>query len=61
MEKENNTLEKAIKQAVASIWMDKLPLSKEYVAKYYERRLIEKKAQSLEPKLTLKRGGKNGK
>lgn len=60
MEKDNTQLQKAIRQAAASIWMDKLPLSKDYVAKYYARRLVEKK-QTNGPKLSLKRGDKGGK
>jgi len=52
-------LKKAIIQAAASIWLDNLPLSKEYVEKYYQKRLEQKKEQS--PKLVLRKDDKNGK
>ena len=53
-------IEKAIRQAAASIWIDNLPLSKEYVEEYRINRLkqIEKNNSQ---KLVLKRGGLHGK
>ena len=52
-------LQQAIKQAAASVWMERMPLSKEYVVNYYKRRLTEQKKTEV-PKLTLKRDDKNG-
>lgn len=56
----NTTLKKAIRQAAASIWMDNLPLSKEYVAKYYRKRVLAKCKRYSGPKLTFKRGVSRG-
>ena len=53
-------LEKAIKQAAASIWIDKLPLSKEFVENYKEERINEIKNNNSQ-RLILKRGGMNAK
>ena len=55
-QKQEVILKKAIIQAYASIKMDDLPLSKEYVLNYTARRIKELKE---EPKLVLKRGDKS--
>ena len=67
MNKENTTLAKAVKQAAASIWIDQLPLSKEYVTNYYRKRLIQKRQSRLkyrlmtpQKRLTLKKVYRNG-
>ena len=52
-------LQQAIKQAAASVWIERMPLSKEYVVNYYKRRLAEQKKTD-GPKLTLKRNDNNG-
>ena len=52
-------LQQAIKQAAASVWMERMPLSKEYVVNYYKRRLAEQK-KTESPKLTLKRDDNHG-
>ncbi len=60
MEEEKQKVLKAIRQAAASLWMDNLPLSKEYVDRYREERISsinDKKNNS--PKLVLKRSGNN--
>ncbi len=54
-------LRKAIMQAAASLWIDHLPLSKEYVDEYYQKKIQEIKQKKENPSLILKRGGKNGK
>ena len=58
-DKETN-LEKAIRQASASLWLDGLPLSKEYVENYKNRRIGIQKKEATGPRLVLKRGVKNG-
>ena len=50
-------LKKIVLQAASSLWIDKLPLSKEYVKDYYDKRVEE---LDKAPKLVLKRGDKNG-
>ncbi len=59
MNNNKTSLEKAVKQAAASLWLDNIPLSKEYVATYYKRRRIQRLKNG--PKLTLKRSGISGK
>lgn len=57
---EEEKLKKAILQAAASIWLDDLPLSEEYVEEYYRKRLEELHKKKEEgPILRLKRGEKN--
>ena len=61
MDNNHMTIEKAIKQAAASIWIDKLPLSEDYIKSYYEKRLDSfRSVNNNYPKLILKRGNKNG-
>ena len=50
-------IEKKINEAAASIWLDKLPLTKEYVDSYKEKKVNKKNYKIL----TLKRGIFNGK
>ena len=57
---EEKRLEKAIKEAAASVLMEKLPLSREYVLNYYNKKLSELKSKESDKQLVLKRGGKNG-
>ena len=54
MSNEESTLLKAINEAAASIWLDDLPLSPDYVLHYTEEKLQELKMES--PVLVLQRG-----
>ena len=54
---EKERLEKIIKQVAASIWLDNLPLSREYIEKYKKERLIIINHS----KTLVKRGEINGK
>ena len=56
--KEVRNIEKAINQASASIWLDNLPLSVEYVQEYKNKRLKNVKNTK---SLVLRRGNINGK
>lgn len=56
MEEEVKKIDLAIKQAAASIWLDNLPLSKEYVEKYREEKI--NKYNNCK-KYVLRRGIKN--
>lgn len=56
---EDKRLQKAIKEAAASVLLEKLPLSKEYVEDYYIKKLSEMKNEE-GAKLVLKRGDKSG-
>ena len=52
---EEERIIKAIEQAAASIWIDNLPLSKEYVEEYKKKRLAELKNKNKGPRLVLMR------
>ena len=53
-DKEENI--RSVKSAAASVWMEKLPLSKEFVEEYLENRLKKLKEEENNKKLVLKRG-----
>jgi hypothetical protein len=56
---EEEKIKKAVKEASASLWIDKLPLDKEYVEAYLEKRLndLENTEEKGKAKV-LKRGAK---
>lgn len=54
---EKEKLEKAIRQAAASIWLEGLPLSKDFIEDYKLKRMKEFNNKSL----ILRRGGSNAK
>lgn len=51
-------INKAVNEAAASMWIDNLPLSKEYVENFRQKKLSELNNIKV---LRLKRGGINGK
>ena len=61
--KEIEKIDEAIRKSAASLWIDDLPLSKEYVIKYRKNRINKIKMNIIKntKMLTLKRGMLNGK
>lgn len=55
--KEVRKIEKAIRESAASMWLDNLPLSKEYVANYRKEKIKGLKSVKV---LKLNRGGMGG-
>ena len=56
MEDKEEKIRRSVKSAAASVWMEKLPLSKEFVEEYLENRLKKLKEEENNKKLVLKRG-----
>jgi hypothetical protein len=57
MEDKEEKLRRSVRSAAASVWLEKLPLSKEFVEEYLEQRLSElRKENNNDKKLVLKRG-----
>ena len=57
MEDKEEKLRRSVRSAAASVWLEKLPLSKEFVEEYLEQRLSElRKEENKDKQLVLKRG-----